>query len=334
MEMVPEDWQAVEWDAGCGDGLFITILYHNKRFHVSLLPPSSTDTIEGPLIAKFDFMDDEDGDQIQAAQDEIGLIVYKAGKSIWIQLAPPLPNGEKPSDLHSHLYPETFNFRFITNNGKAELISYEIEDFEVHDHDPRPSMKIINNIGLPQYSSKDICVLETLVGQGYITRVLVEGRAMCCKAGDEAFSRGIEREFDCLRKVARSELVNSIRVPRLLGLVTSAETGLIIGILEEYVPTGKLSDLRLLEDEGIEASPERRQKWATQIWETVDLLHKIGVIWGDGKPDNVLIHEVTDDAWVIDFGGSFTNGWVDEELIETPEGDEQAVGKILEFLKI
>jgi serine/threonine protein kinase len=333
--MVPEDWQAVQWDTGCGDGLFITILYHNKRFHVSLLPPSSTDTIEEPLIARFEFMDDEDGDEIQAAQDEIGLIVYGAGKSIWTQLAPPLPEGEKPLDLHSHLYPETFTFRFITNNGKAELIPHEIEGFEAYDHDPRPNMKIINDMGLPQYSSKDICVLETLVGQeGYITRVLVEGREMCCKAGEEAFSHGIEREFDCLRKVARSELVDSIRVPRLLGLVTSAETGMVIGILEEYVPTGELCDLRLLEDEDIEASPERRQKWAAQIRETVDLLHKIGGIWGYGKPDNVLIHEVTDDAWVIDFGGSYTNGWVDQELTETLEGDEQAVGKILEFLKI
>jgi serine/threonine protein kinase len=109
---------------------------------------------------------------------------------------------------------------------------------------------------------------------------------------------------------------------------------MVLGILEEYVPTGELCDLRLLEHEDIEASPERRQKWAAQIRETVDLLHKIGVIWGDGKPDNALIHEVTDDAWVIDFGDSYTNGWVDQELTETLEGDEQAVGKILEFLKI
>jgi len=195
-------------------------------------------------------------------------------------------------------------------------------------------MTIINNMGLPQYSSKDICVLESLVGQGYITRVLVEGREMCCKAGVEAFSHGIEREFHCLSKVAISEIVDSIRVPRLLGLVTSAETGMVIGILEEYIPTGELYSLRLLKDEheDIEASPERRQKWAAQIRETVDLLHKIGVIWGDGKPDNVLIHEVTDDAWVIDFGGSYTNGWVDQELMETQKGDEKAVGKIVEFL--
>jgi hypothetical protein len=115
-------------------------------------------------------------------------------------------------------------------------------------------------MGLPQYSSKDICVPKTLVGQGYITQVLVEGREMCCKAGGEAFSHGIEGEFDCLRKIARSELVDSIRVPRLLGLVTSTGTGMVIGILEEYVPTGELCDLRLLEDEDMEASPERRQK--------------------------------------------------------------------------
>jgi hypothetical protein len=41
-----------------------------------------------------------------------------------------------------------------------------------------------------------------------------------------------------------------------------------------------------------------------------------------------------DDAWVIDFGGSYTEGWVDEELKETPEGDEQAVARILKFLDI
>jgi serine/threonine protein kinase len=328
--MTTEGWQAVQWDSGCGDGLFITIMYRGKCFHVSLLPPSSLDTIEGPLISKFDSMDDEDEDETLAIQEEIEIIVYKAGGPIWTQLAPPLPDGPEPSDLHSVLYPETFSFRFITNNGKAELIPQETEEARYHD---RFGMKIVNDIGLPQYSSKDIRVLETLVGQGYIAQVLVEGKEMCCKSGDEAFWQGIEREFNCLCKVARSHLANSIRVPRLLGLVTSAETGMIIGILEEYILTGVLSDLRELEDEGMEASTERRKKWGAQVRETVDLLHEIGVIWGDGKPHNVLIHKETDDAWVIDFGGSYTEGWVDEELMETLEGDEQAVGRILKFLE-
>jgi len=45
-----------------------------------------------------------------------------------------------------------------------------------------------------------------------------------------------------------------------------------------------------------------------QIRETVDSLHDVGVIWGDGKPDNILIHDKIDDAWVIDFGGGYTKG--------------------------
>ncbi|KAI3322249.1 hypothetical protein HD806DRAFT_536714 [Xylariaceae sp. AK1471] len=327
--MTFQDWQAVQWDAGCGDGLFITILYHSKRFHISLLPPSSPDTIEGPLISKFDSINDEDHDQILAVQREIEVIVYETGGSVWDHLAPQLPDGLEVSDLHSLLYPETFPFRFITNDGKGELIPHQID--EAIYHNPF-GMKIVNDMGLPQYSSKDIHVLETIVGQGYITKVSVEGREMCCKSGAEHFWHGIEREFDCLSKVARCNLVNSIRVPRLLGLVTSAETGKIIGILEEYIPTGMLSYLRDLEDEGMEASAERRKKWGAQIRETVDLLHKIGVIWGDGKPHNVLVHKETDDAWLIDFGGSYTHGWVDAELMETLEGDEQAVCKILEFL--
>ncbi|KAI8947835.1 hypothetical protein F4801DRAFT_492007 [Xylaria longipes] len=60
-----------------------------------------------------------------------------------------------------------------------------------------------------------------LVGEGYITKVSVGGREMCCKSGDD----------DCLRKVARSHLARSIRVPRLRGLVTSVEMGVIIGVL-------------------------------------------------------------------------------------------------------
>ena len=98
---------------------------------------------------------------------------------------------------------------------------------------------------------------------------------------------------------------------------------MIIGILEEFIPVGEPADLRELEDDAGEISLERKKKWALQVRETVGLLHEIGVVWGDGKPHNVLIHGKTDDAWVVDFV-SYTEGWVDEELMESVAGDQQA----------
>lgn len=44
-------------------------------------------------------------------------------------------------------------------------------------------------------------------------------------------------------------------------------------------------------------------------------------MWGDGKPYKVIIRKETDNAWVIDFGGSYVEGLVDGELMETLEGD-------------
>lgn len=32
------------------------------------------------------------------------------------------------------------------------------------------------------------------------------------------------------------------------------------------------------------------------------MLHGIGIVWGDGKAENVLI-DINDNAWIIDFGG-------------------------------
>lgn len=78
-------------------------------------------------------------------------------------------------------------------------------------------------------------------------------------------------------------------------------------------------------------SAETRQKWASQIRDTVEQMHQIGVVWGDGKASNVIIDE-EENAWLIDFGGGWTDGWVDEELADSVEGDNQAVSRIMNFL--
>jgi hypothetical protein len=41
-----------------------------------------------------------------------------------------------------------------------------------------------------------------------------------------------------------------------------------------------------------------RVKWASQVRETVKVLREIGVIWGVGKADNVLV-DMIDNAWLI-----------------------------------
>ncbi|KAK5992439.1 hypothetical protein PT974_05843 [Cladobotryum mycophilum] len=62
--------------------------------------------------------------------------------------------------------------------------------------------------------------------------------------------------------------------------------------------------------------------------------HASQLIWGDGKPANIIIDERGDDAWLIDFGGGYTNGWVDRDLENTVEGDKQAVENIRKCLDV
>ena len=115
------------------------------------------------------------------------------------------------------------------------------------------------------------------------------------------------------------------------GVVESKE-GDVVGILMEYInkTLPNLADA-LSKDDVIEKS--RRAKWATQIEDTLKQLHTIGVVWGDAKTSNILIHE-KDDAWIVDFGGGQTLGWVDYELVGSKDGDLQALKEILAALHV
>jgi serine/threonine protein kinase len=79
----------------------------------------------------------------------------------------------------------------------------------------------------------------------------------------------------------------------------------------------------------LRSAPSLRRKWAAQIEQTVKELHHHGVVWGDAKPDNVVI-DMDDNAWVLDFGGGGTTGWMPEEpsMFQTKEGGLHAVAKM------
>lgn len=118
--------------------------------------------------------------------------------------------------------------------------------------------------------------------------------------------------------------------------MVKSHTG-IIAIIIGFIPH-KYHNLRalldLVKDGNIpqsEATAEMKAKWATQIRQCVGRLHELGIIWGDIKTDNVIIDE-NGDAVILDFGGGNTQGWVDEEMYGTGEGDLQGLDKIMKTL--
>jgi serine/threonine protein kinase len=80
-----------------------------------------------------------------------------------------------------------------------------------------------------------------------------------------------------------------------------------------------------------QSSPQQRKLWADQIGGALEMLHDQDIIWGDAKADNILI-DAQENAWMVDFGGSYTVGWVDEDKAGTVEGDMQGLAKIMDLL--
>ncbi|UPL04347.1 hypothetical protein LCI18_015281 [Fusarium solani-melongenae] len=108
-----------------------------------------------------------------------------------------------------------------------------------------------------------------------------------------------------------------LHMSRLFGIV-AYPYGQTKGLLYEWIETGRHGTLWSMMKPDTPLST--RQKWAGQIWETVAALHKLGVVWGDVKPDNVLIDN-NNNAVVIDLEGGTTRGWVDHYVGGALDGD-------------
>ncbi|KAI1026331.1 hypothetical protein LB503_012824 [Fusarium chuoi] len=331
--------------SGIGDEISIYIRWNDARLVVYLIR-SQTSTgvpsIENCFLDRYnEACNNEDIQEAEALSNEILDAVVGAGRDMFDHLAPsPAPGHILSQDLHTLLFPKEYSFSFQDLNGKGEVVRKDSgarQDSFLLGQSGQPfHLNIDKDCNLPVHSTKEIHVVENLLNAGYIARVQVEGTEMCSKAGDSKGEDAAQRELDCLWKITKSPHAAAIQVPKLLGLITTPKNGKTIGFLEEYIPVSETWELSTLEsiDDVSAIDESRRRKWASQIRGTVDLLHKIGITWGDGKASNVLIHRETDDAWVVDFGGGWTEGWVDEELSGTVKGDEVAVKKIMEYLQV
>lgn len=74
-----------------------------------------------------------------------------------------------------------------------------------------------------------------------------------------------------------------------------------------------------------------KRRWEHQIGKSLQALHERGIVWGDAKADNVLI-DADDNAWIVDFGGGYTLGWVNRDKAGTIEGDCEGMANISRIL--
>ncbi|KAF5553524.1 kinase subdomain-containing protein [Fusarium phyllophilum] len=160
------------------------------------------------------------------------------------------------------------------------------------------------------------------------SRVLLkDGKSAFFKPMRHGDEKRFTNEIEKYKSIQDADLTESLRISRLIGLVQD-DTDRVFGLLLTFIDCGHRTLLCAAKPD---TSRDLRQRWSQQVNDAVRQLHAAGVIWGDAKPDNVLVDQ-KNDAWLIDFGGGYTNGWVSKELSGTVEGDLQGLEKINEFL--
>lgn len=137
-----------------------------------------------------------------------------------------------------------------------------------------------------------------------------------------------------LKRISHSSSEASKRAPQLKGILRSP-SGRVHGRLENFVHGPKLHELAIEQ-----ISRTRRERWASQILETVLALHALDVLWGGYHRSLLEITiDANDDAHIGDISGGV---WVlNEDIGElelkpftTKEEDLKAVEMLHDFLRV
>lgn len=136
------------------------------------------------------------------------------------------------------------------------------------------------------------------------------------------------REILTYSKIHMAVFDLPILTSQLEGLIQD-DDGYVMGLALSYINCGRAT-LNCIDGHDPNFS-ELRQKWVDQISQTLTQFHSHNIIWGDAKPANVLI-DVNENAYLIDFGGGYTEGWVEKEKSNSTEGDLQGLENIQRYL--
>ncbi|KAF4775119.1 hypothetical protein HER10_EVM0006706 [Colletotrichum scovillei] len=257
------------------------------------------------------------------------------------QLAPPssvLPNGSLPT-LSQYLFPPHIVCGLDATDDVPHPYQAENQNHGWCSPVVVADDELLGNLDqwARSYDPSDIEILydrpeDVLIRRP--TKVLVDAengdKIMCYfKHFGLSFGQAHARsELARLNEIATAQIPSApdAWICRLHGIVRDGNN--LMGMLFNWIEKkGVLSRAR-----ANQSTSEIRKRWRTQISTSLKQLHCKGIVWGDAKAENVLIDQ-DDNAWIIDFGGSYTPGWVDQEKAGTMAGDAQGLTKILDFLR-
>jgi serine/threonine protein kinase len=194
-----------------------------------------------------------------------------------------------------------------------------------------PLPKYLRDLNIDIISAKDVQILSESTDPSPIHPALVEvcGQKFFLKVVDMNQLQPTKREIHLMKRIEKKGLHKHFRMPLIHSLVafsSSNKKGVkssIMGFLMTLIPSATPLTHKL--DSSI--PQKKRDKWANECAKIVKILHDHDFIWGDAKADNFMV-DGEENLWIIDFGGSYTEGWVDPELKETEEGDDMGLRKI------
>ena len=228
----------------------------------------------------------------------------------------------------------------------AEHVSYYAPAYDIS---PIPMTDLPKSCqNLPRIHVSDLCIApvpshtnprDIQTSQGLVYSTADGSVAYYFKPRLLGREAALEREISILAMIKNEagllSKCDEIRLSKLVGVVVTemndgpAEENTVVGMLLEWIPPSTMGSDLLSEGLWSQHHHDLHKKWYKQVTATVKSLHEHGIVWGDVNPGNIAIDSHLN-AWVIDFGGLNNPEFVDDNNMETRDGDWQGVRRIFE----
>ena len=280
-------------------------------------------------------------------EGELFPIIRRLGRKRFEELSPPVPL----SSLEALLIPRQYEFRLSNVNGVTQLVEKHSDNAVTLREWPEP-LRLPGHCysTVPRIDATDVDVIAVVQGTSSIAEVRVNDKVMVARwksvtMGD--ISRQFYGGLDIAQKAANQN--KRVNIPQILGLIQigirhsvaynsndySEEEKMVVGVLQTLVIGDIEEKGNVRRNRSIwgmkfvdEIPAERKDRWYTQVKETVQWLHQNGQIWGNS---GVVIHGKTDEAWLIGCG-CFSLGR--EAMKEARRVDEKTLQKLGRFLGV